>query len=78
MQGITLISTLFAIALIVGLAYWQTRQYRRTLPRPQYRDVYKRTLFRLSGWALAGYMAYMVVVSSVLNLVGFQYPKVGG
>uniref|UniRef100_A0A7C1FTS2 Uncharacterized protein n=1 Tax=Thermomicrobium roseum TaxID=500 RepID=A0A7C1FTS2_THERO len=78
MQGITLLSTLFAILLILGLARWLTRGYRRELPPAQYRDVFRRTLFRLSAWALAGYMIYMVVVSAILNLIGFQYPRLGG
>jgi hypothetical protein len=78
MQGITLLSTLFAILLIVGLARWLTRGYRQELPPAQYRDVFRRTLFRLSAWALAGYMFYMVVVTTILNLIGFEYPRLGG
>ena len=78
MQGITLISTLAAILLIVGLAWWQTRRLRARLPRQQYRRVFRRSLFRLSAWALAGYMAYMVVVTAILSLVGFDYPRLGG
>jgi hypothetical protein len=78
MQGITLLSTLFAILLIVGLARWLTRGYRQELSPAQYRDVFRRTLFRLSAWALAGYMFYMVVVTTVLNLIGFEYPRLIG
>jgi len=74
MQGVTLLSTLFAIALIVGLAWFLTRRQRVELPRDAYRRVFRRTLFRLSAWALAGYMAWMVVVSAILNMVGFEYP----
>ncbi len=69
MQGITLISTLIAFLLIIGLAWWMTRRARAQLPRQQYRRVFRRSLFRLSAWALAGYMAYMVVISAVLGLV---------
>ena len=64
--------------LIVGLARWLTRGYRQELPPAQYRDVFRRTLFRLSAWALAGYMFYMVVVTTILNLIGFEYPRLGG
>lgn len=69
-----MISTLIAILLVVGLAWWITRRARAELPRQQYRRVFRRSLFRLSAWALAGYMAYMVVVSAVLSLAGFEYP----
>jgi Ca2+/Na+ antiporter len=75
MQGVTLISTALAIALIVWLARFVTRHERAALPADAYRHVFRRSLFRLSAWALAGYMAYMVVVSMVLNLIGFQYPE---
>lgn len=78
MQGITLLSTLLAILLIVGLAWWLTRRARAELPRREYRRVFRRSLFRLSAWALAGYMAYMVVVTAILSLIGFDYPRIGG
>ena len=78
MQGITLISTLVAILLVVALAWWLTRRARAELPRQQYRRVFRRSLFRLSAWALGGYMAYMVVVTAILSLVGFEYPRPGG
>ncbi len=73
MQGITLISTLVAILLVIGLAWFVTRRARAELPRQQYRRVFRRSLFRLSAWALAGYMAYMVIVTAILSLVGFDY-----
>ncbi len=78
MQGITLISTLVGILLVVGLAWWLTRRCRASLPRQQYRRVFRRTLFRLSAWALAGYMAYMVIVTTILSLVGFELPRPEG
>ena len=78
MQGITLLSSLAAILLIVGLAWWLTRRARAELPRQQYRRVFRRNLFRLSAWALTGYMAYMVSVTAILSLVGFEYPRLGG
>ncbi len=78
LQGITLLSTLAAFALIVGLALWQTRRQRGELPPDAYRSTFRRTLFRLSVWGLAGYMAYMVIVTAVLSLIGFEYPRTGG
>ncbi len=78
MQGITLISTLIAILLVVALAWWLTRRARAELPRQQYRRVFRRSLFRLSAWALGGYMAYMGIVTAILSLVGFEYPRPGG
>lgn len=74
MQGLTLLSTLLAILLVVGLAWWLTRRQRRELPPEGYRHVFRRSLFRLSAWALAGYMAYMVVISGIISALGFQYP----
>lgn len=68
MQGITLLSTLAAILLVVGLAWFVTRKQRANLPPEGSRRVFRRSLFRLSAWALAGYMAYMVVIGSVLGL----------
>lgn len=77
MQGITLISTLVAILLVIALAWWVTRRQRAELPRPQYRRVFRRSLFRLSAWALAGYMIYMVIITMILSLVGFEFPRPG-
>lgn len=75
MQGVTLISDVLAILLVLALAWWQTRRFRTHLPLADYRRIFGRSLFRLSAWALGGYMAFMVFSSIVLRLVGFQYPK---
>lgn len=69
MQGVTLISTLVAIVLVVALAWFVTRRSRAGLPPDGARRVFRRSLFRLSGWALAGYMAYMVIISAVLGVL---------
>jgi hypothetical protein len=37
--------------------------------------MYRRSLYRLAGWALGGYVAYFIVVNMVLSLVGFEYLK---
>lgn len=75
MQGVTLISTLAALALVVGLAYVTVAPRRYALPPTEFRRLFGRNLYRLSAWALGGYMVYMVIVSTVLTLVGFKYPR---
>lgn len=74
MQGVTLISTLAAVAIVVGLAYLTVAPRQRSLPSAEFRRLFGRNLYRLSAWALGGYMFYMVVVSTFLKLVGFRYP----
>jgi hypothetical protein len=73
MQGVTLLSAAFAIVLVLGLAGYLTRHARAGMSAPDSRRVFGRALFRLAGWALAGYAAYFIVVNMVLELVGFEY-----
>ena len=75
MQGLTLISVAVAIALVLGVAAVVTRRARPGLAPADRRQVYGRALTRLAGWALAGYVAYFIVVNMVLDLVGFKYPS---
>lgn len=75
MQGFTLVSDVVAIAIVLALAWWQTRRFRQGVHPADYRRIYGRSLFRLSAWALGGYMLFTVFSSVVLRLVGFQYPK---
>lgn len=77
MQGLTLLSAFFAIALVVGVALFTTRHARRELPRDAYPAVLRRSLFRIGSWALAGYAVYFIGVNAVLNAAGFQYLKTG-
>ncbi len=73
MQGVTLISAALAIGLVLAIAGRVTRHTRTELAPQDSRRVYGRALFRLTGWALAGYVAYFIVVNAVLSLVGFEY-----
>lgn len=75
MQGVTMISNAVAILLVVALAAWQVWPLRRTVPSAHFRRLFARSLYRLSAWALAGYMAYMVIGSMILTVTGFEYPK---
>lgn len=74
MQGFTLISTFAAIAIVIGLAYATVAPRRKALSPVEFRRMFARNLYRLSAWAFGGYMFYMVVVSSVLQLLQFRYP----
>jgi hypothetical protein len=73
MQGVTLISTALAIGLVFALAAYVTRRAAAGVPAPETRGMYRRTLYRLAGWALGGYVAYFIVVNMVLSLFGFEY-----
>lgn len=73
MQGVTLISTAFVIALVLGLTAWVTRRARAALSSEDGRRVFGRTLYRLAAWALAGYIVYFIIVNMLLTLFGFEY-----
>ena len=73
MQGVTLVSTALAIALVLGLAAYVTRRATAGMPAAETSGMYRRSLYRLAGWALVGYVAYFIVVNMVLGLVGFEY-----
>jgi hypothetical protein len=73
MQGVTLVSTGLAIAIVAGLALVVTRRARAGLAPIAARQVYGRALFRLAAFALAGYFLYFIVFNAVLALAGFEY-----
>ena len=73
MQGVTLISTGFAMLLVAGIAAWVTRRARAGLSAVDGRRVYGRTLYRLAAWGLGGYIAYFIIVNALLSLFGFEY-----
>lgn len=75
MQGLTLVSDVVVVLIVLSLAWWQTRSFRTYLAPKDYRRVYGRSIYRLAVWTLAGYMFYMVFSPVVMALVGFQYLK---
>jgi len=74
MQGVTLISSSFAVVAILALALFVTRRARAGLAAPDRRRVYVRALTRLGGWGLAGYFGWVVIAGIIMQLVGFKYP----
>lgn len=74
MQGVTLISSTFAVLVVLALTAYVTRRAREGLAPADRRRVYLRSLTRLGGWSLAGYFAWVVVGNTVLTLIGFKYP----
>lgn len=73
MQGVTLISTGLAIALVLALSWFVTRRARADLAPEAGRQVFGQALFRLAAWALAGYFVYFIVINALLSLAGFEY-----
>jgi hypothetical protein len=73
MQGVTLVSAAFAIGLVLAIAAHLTRSAREGMGSVDARRVYGRTLLRLTGWALGGYVVYFIGFNMVLSLVGFEY-----
>lgn len=73
MQGLTLVSAAFAIAVVLGLAAWVTRRARASVPAGARLRIYQRSLVRLAAWALGGYAVYFVLVNMILGLLGFKY-----
>ena len=74
MQGLTLISSTFAVLVVLALTVFVTRRARAGLAPADRRSVYLRSLTRLGGWALAGYFAWVVVGNSIMALISFKYP----
>ncbi len=74
MQGVTLISTGFAILLVLALSWFVTRRARVSLAPDAARRVFGRALFVLAAWGLAGYFIYFVVINVILDIAGFEYP----
>lgn len=73
MQGVTLISSTFAVLVVLALTVFVTRRARAGLAPAEGRRVYLRSLTRLGGWALLGYFAWVVIGNIVLTLINFKY-----
>lgn len=73
MQGFTLASDLFAALVILALAWYQTRRYRGWMRPADHNRMFRQTLVRLAAWGLAGYMAWMAIISPLLTVIGFHY-----